>query len=91
MKAFILYLYRVIRWWFRCLWEGKIVPRKEEKLYSRSYMRSAWSGVLRQLDKQVNDWNHSAGNIRDLRERAIYMLLRDRRIMVAKRRLYRFE
>jgi hypothetical protein len=74
---FILYVYRIFRWWFRCPWEGKVVPRKESKLFSRSYMRKAWRDRLRDLDRQFN----TRGGV----------LLMQRRIMVAKRRAYRFE
>jgi hypothetical protein len=63
-------------------------PRVEEKLFSRTYMRKAWRDRLRSLDRDVNAWSLSP---LDIRERATQFLLRERRIMVAKRRAYRFE
>jgi hypothetical protein len=69
------------------LWEGKVIPRKEEKLFSRSYMRKAWRDRLRSLDRDVNAWATSPLAIR---ERATQYLLMERRIMVAKRKAYRF-
>ena len=90
MKA-ILKAWRIFRWWLRCLWEGKKVPRiLEGAPYSRNYMRKYWNPALRSIDKQVNDWNHCAGNVRNLRDRAVELLLFDRRIVVAKRRACRF-
>ena len=81
--AFIRYLLRVVRWWFKCLWVGEVVPRKEAKLFSRSVMRRAWRERLRALDRQVNDLT--------LRGKPLGFLLVERKIMVAKRRLYRVE
>jgi hypothetical protein len=81
MKALILKAWRIFRWWFRCLWEGKVIPRKESRLFSRSYMRKAWIDRLRDIDRRVNDGPDYMKEV----------LLRERRIMVIKRNLYRFE
>lgn len=72
-------LWRIIKWWWRCLWAGKIVPRVlPGGLYSRSFIRKVWKNRLRQIDF---DFNRTG-------DRTLLML---RRIMVAKRRAYRFE
>jgi hypothetical protein len=72
------YLWRNLRWFIRCLWEGKRVPRiLEGAPYSRSYMRRAWRPRLQTLDRSYN-------LTRDVH------LLWDRRVMVAKRRACRF-
>jgi hypothetical protein len=65
MMKFLAYIWRVFRWWFRCLWEGKVIPRKEEKLFSRTYMRKAWRDRLRSLDRVVNEWSLSPLYIRE--------------------------
>lgn len=88
-------LWSIIRWWFRCLWTGKIVPRKEKKLFSRSYMRKIWRDRLQSLDRQVNDaeliWQHGIGKEKYDSILTIQWLLSERRIMVAKRRKYLHE
>ena len=76
--------WRILRWWWRCLWEGKVLPRKlEGGLYSRSYMRRAWRNRLRSLDRAVNDWK--------IRGKDPILMLMERRIMVVKRRAFRFD
>jgi hypothetical protein len=72
------YLYRSFRWWLKCLWAGKVEPRKEVKLFSRTLMRKAWRYSLRDIDRRFNY----------TRDRTLLMA---RRIMVAKRRAFRFE
>jgi len=86
MIAWLRYLWRVFHWWFRCLWEGKIVPRKLPGApYSRGYMRKAWRDRLRSLDRDVNARKTSHP------QRDVAYLLLDRRMMVMKRRHFRFE
>jgi hypothetical protein len=85
------YLWRAFKWWWRCLWEGKVVPRKETKLYSRSYMRKAWASRLRDLDRRFQRWKQAE------RETGVpslgfgWLLRMERRMMVMKRRRYLFE
>jgi hypothetical protein len=74
---FIGRLFRYVRWLLRCAWLGKVVPRREPKLFSRTFMRKVWSGRLKGLDREYNKTRNR-------------FLLWDRRIMVAKRRAYRF-
>ena len=58
---------------------------------TRGYMRKAWRERLRNIDRQVNDWQNCKDNVKHLRNRAIELLLWERRLMVAKRRQFRFE
>ena len=79
MARWIRYVWRVFRWWLRCLWAGEIVPRKLPGApFARSYMRRAWAGRLRALDREYNG----------TRDR---QLLGFRRVYVAKRRRCLFE
>ena len=73
------YLWRNLRWFLRCLWEGKKVPRiLEGAPYSRSYMRKYWAPILRLIDFEYN-------RTRD------EVMLWNRRVNVAKRRACKFE
>jgi hypothetical protein len=103
------YLYRSFRWWLKCLWAGKVEPRKEVKLFSRSHMRKSWSDRLVEVDRAVNLNHRSWRNLlrslgreieREKRDGSVNLdtgypewisLLRERRLMVAKRRAFRFE
>jgi hypothetical protein len=80
----IRYLWRTFRWWFRCLWEGKKVPRVLPGApYARHYMRKAWKERIQALDRKVN--------FNFIRGIDPTFLLYERHIMVAKRRVCRFE
>ena len=88
----VVKLFRTFLWWLKCLWEGKRVPRVlPGALYSRSYMRKAWRDRLREIDRKVNDLRlRSSQTYRGgITERMV--LLFDRRLMIAKRRAYRFD
>ena len=87
MPSFIRYLIRIFLWALRSLWRSYPKPTRKLKLFSRSYMRKAWQGRLRDLDREVNSKSLN-GNERLPRDR---WLLNTRRIMIAKRRLYRFD
>jgi len=77
----VVKLFRTFLWWLKCLWEGKRVPRVlPGALYSRSYMRKAWRDHLREVDRKVNDGEGSKVG-----------LIIERRLMIAKRRAYRFD
>ena len=81
-------LWRILKWWWKCLWAGKVVPRVSTKLYSRSYMRHGWAERLRDLDRKVNDLKGTAW--RPSTWAQARPLLMERRLMVAKRRSYRW-
>jgi len=68
----IRYWFRILVWWLRCLWREYPKPTIDKR-FSRSHMRKVWSPILRDLDRRFND----------SRDR---MLLRDRALMVARRR-----
>ena len=55
MKVF-RYLYRVIRWWLKCLWWGRMLPkpRREVRLYSRSFIRKKYLALLREEDRSFS-------------------------------------
>ena len=79
----IRYLWRIFKWWFKCLWAGKVLPRVEKNPYSRSYMRKVWADRLREIDRQVN--------FLTVRGKPLGFLLMERKIMVSKRRRFLFE
>ena len=74
------WLWRSLKWAIRSLWLGYPAPRVDKKPFSRSYMRKAWRDRLSTLDRKVNDGEGNKA-----------FLLMERRIMVAKRRAFRFE
>jgi len=78
MKALILYVIRVVLWALKSLWRKYPKPTRSDVLFSRSYMRKAWRDRLRDIDKRFNETQDR-------------FLLMERRVMVAKRRLFRFE
>lgn len=78
MKALILYVLRILLWTIKSLWRKYPKPRQGWVIFSRSYMRKAWAERLRDLDKRYNATRDET-------------LLWERRIMVAKRRAFRFE
>ena len=78
MKAWILYILRIILWALRSLWRKYPKPRRNNILFSRSYMRKAWETRLSALDREYNKTRNEE-------------LLWNRRVMVAKRRAFRFE
>jgi hypothetical protein len=75
-------LWRSFKWFMHSLWLGYPAPRVEKKLRSRSYMRKVWRERLRAMDRFVN--------LTDSEQDKRFLLI-NRRLMVAKRRLYRLE